>query len=71
MHKCDFCRNESMCSGIQRSECILEDYSRFELERNSTDDETAITKLLVNAGGVFNPRAVAKYLVKNGVGMKG
>ena len=71
MHKCDFCKNEPMCSGVQRSECIIRDYLRFEVERSPADDEIAITRLLIEAGGVFNPRAVAKYLIKNGVGMKG
>ena len=71
MRKCDFCKNEPMCSGVQRSECIVRDYSRFKMERSPADDETTIVRLLVEAGGVFNPTAVAKYLVKNGVGMKG
>lgn len=70
MHKCDWCKNESECSGVQRSECIVRDYFRFEIERNPADEETAIARLLIEAGGVFNPRAVAKHLVKNGVGMR-
>lgn len=71
MHKCDFCKNDSECSGVQRSECIVRDYFRFEIERSPADVETVITRLLIEAGGVFNPRAVAKHLIKNGVGMKG
>ncbi|RKJ75622.1 hypothetical protein D7X33_16515 [Butyricicoccus sp. 1XD8-22] len=71
MQKCDFCKNDSNCSGIQRSECIIRDYFRFEFEQTSVDDETAITRLIMEAGGVFNPRAVARYLIQNGVGMKG
>mgnify|MGYP007055616220 CR=1 FL=1 len=67
MNKCD----DSKCSGVQRSECIVRDYFRFEIERSPADEETAITRLLIEAGGVFNPRAVAKHLVAHGVVMKG
>lgn len=71
MIKCDFCKNEDSCGGVQRSECIVRDFFRFEAERTSADDETAITRLIIEAGGVLNPQAVAKHLVQNGVGMKG
>lgn len=71
MRKCDFCKNELTCSGVNRSECIVRDYFRFEIERTPADEETRITRLLVEAGGVFNPRAVAKHLVAHGVVMKG
>lgn len=71
MRKYDFCKNELTCSGVNRSECIVRDYCRFEIERTPTDEETTMTRLLVEAGGVFNPRAVAKHLVAHGVVMKG
>ena len=71
MRKCDFCKNELTCSGVNRSECIVRDYFRFEIEQTPADEETRITRLLVEAGGVFNPRAVAKHLVAHGVVMKG
>ena len=71
MRKCDFCANESNCSGVQRSECIIRDYSRFEIERTPVDEQAAITRLLVEIGGVSNPHMVAKHLVQNGIGMKG
>lgn len=71
MRKCDFCKNELTCSGVNRSECIVRDYCRFEIERTPTDEETTMTRLLVEAGGVFNARAVAKHLVAHGVVMKG
>lgn len=71
MKKCDFCKNDSNCYGVQRNECIVRDFFRFEAERTPTDDETAIMRLIMEVGGVPNPRAVAKYLVHNGVGMKG
>lgn len=71
MNKCDWCKNDSKCSGVKRSECIVRDYFRFEIEQSPADEETAITSLLVEAGGVFNPRAVAKHLVAHGVVMKG
>lgn len=70
MHKCDFCKNDAKCSGVQRSECIVRDFFRFEVERSAAEDETVITRLLIEAGGVFNPRAVARHLVKNGVCIK-
>lgn len=38
-----------------------------DVQDNTTNEETALTWLLIEAGGVFNPRAVAQYLVKNGV----
>lgn len=66
-----FLQNELTCSGVNRSECIVRDYCRFEIERTPTDEETTMTRLLVEAGGVFNPRAVAKHLVAHGVVMKG
>lgn len=69
MRKCDWCKNDSECSGVQRSECIVRDYFRFETERSPADVETVITRLLIEAGVVFNPRAVAKHLIANGVGM--
>lgn len=71
MRKCDFCKNELTCSGVNRSECIVRDYFRFEIERTPADEETTITRLLVGAGGAFNPRAVAKHLVAHDVVMKG
>ena len=71
MYKCDFCKNDQKCTGVQRSECIVRDFFRFEVERSVADEETAITRLLIEAGEVFNPIAVAQYLVKNGVCMKG
>lgn len=71
MNKCDWCKNDSKCSGVKRSECIVRDYFRFEIGQSPADEETAITRLLVEAGGVFNPRAVAKHLVAHGVVMKG
>ena len=71
MNKCDWCKNGSKCSGVQRSECIVRDYFRFEIEWPPAADETAITRLLIEAGGVSNPRAVAKHLVAHGVVMKG
>ena len=43
MHKCDWCKNDSECSGVQRSECIIGDYFRFERELNEfeLDDKAA------------------------------
>ena len=71
MRKCDFCKNDTKCSGVQRSECIIRDFFRFEMERSAVDErEAVITRLLIEAGGVFNPRAVARHLVKNGVCIK-
>lgn len=69
MRKCDFCKHYGDCQGVQRSECIVRDFLRFEAERTPTDDETAITRLIIEAGGVSNPREIAKYLVRNGVGI--
>ncbi len=71
MNKCDWCKNGSKCSGVQRSECIVRDYFRFEIGWTPAAEETAITRLLIEAGGVSNPRAVAKHLVAHGVVMKG
>lgn len=70
MHKCDFCEHDRNCSGVGRSECIVRDFFKFEPERSPTDDEKTIIRLLIEVGGVFNPTAVAKHLVKNGIGQR-
>ncbi len=70
MHKCDFCEHDRECRGVQRSECIVRDYLRFKPEQSPADDERVIVRLLIEIGGVFNPTAVAKHLVKNGIGQK-
>lgn len=70
MRKCDFCQHDSRCSGVQRSECIVRDFYHFEVERTPADDETTIARLIAAFGGVPLPMALAKYLVRNGVGIK-
>ena len=70
MRKCDFCEHDRNCSGVERSECIVRDFFKFEPERYPTDDEKTIIRLLIEVGGVFNPTAVAKHLVKNGIGQR-
>lgn len=37
MRKCDFCKNELTCSGVNRSECIVRDFYNFEAERTPTE----------------------------------
>lgn len=69
MNKCDWCKNDSVCSAARRRECIVRDNFWFEMETSSTDDENAIVRLLVSAG-VSRPQKVAEYLVNNGVVMK-
>lgn len=70
MHKCDFCEHDRNCGGVQRSECIVRDFFRFTPEKSTADDEKIIIRLLIEVGGVFNPTAVAKHLVKNGIGQR-
>ena len=47
MRKCDFCKNELTCSGVNRSECIVRDFYNFEAERTPADDVTTITRLIM------------------------
>lgn len=70
MHKCDFCEHDRNCGGVQRSECIVRDFFRFTPEKSPADDEKIIIRLLIEVGGAFNPTAVAKHLVKNGIGQR-
>lgn len=65
MRKCDFCKNELTCSGVNRSECIVRDFYNFEAERTPTDDVTTITRLIMECQ-TLDPVAIAKYLVQNG-----
>lgn len=71
MHKCDFCRKNSVCYGVRRSECLLRDNMFFEVEQTPADDATVIARLLAEYRGAFAPQQVATYLVGHGVGMKG
>lgn len=71
MHKCDFCRKDSVCYGVRRSECLLRDNLFFEVEQTPADDATAIARLLTAYRGTFAPQQVATYLVDHGVGVKG
>lgn len=43
MRKCDFCKNELTCSGVNRSECIVRDFYNFEAERTPADDVTRMS----------------------------
>ena len=70
MRKCDFCEHDRNCSEVQRRECIVRDFFKFEPEQSPADDERTIIRLLIEVGGVFNPTAVAKHLVKNGIGQR-
>lgn len=70
MHKCDFCQKDSQCSGVQRSECIVRDYLNFKPERKDFDDVSAITNLILQYGGVHNPKWLAEFLVHNGIGRR-
>lgn len=69
MRKCDFCKNELTCSGVNRSECIVRDFYNFEAERTPADDVTTITRLIMGCQ-TLDPVAIAKYLVQNGVSAK-
>lgn len=69
MRKCDFCKNELTCSGVNRSECIVRDFYNFEAERTPADDVTTITRLIMECQPL-DPVAIAKYLVQNGVSTK-
>ena len=64
MRKCDFCKNELTCSGVNRSECIVRDFYNFEAERTPADDVTIITRLIMECQ-TLDPVAIAKYLVQN------
>lgn len=46
-------------------------FRTLRVKQGCEDEEAVITRLLIEAGGVFCPRGVARYLIKNGVCMKG
>ncbi len=70
MHKCDFCQKDSQCSGVQRSECLVRDYLYFKPERTSSDDVGEITQLILQYGRCDEPRKLAEFLVRNGIGRR-
>lgn len=70
MNKCDFCKNDSNCSVAKRRECIVRDYFWFEFERAQEDDTKTIAGLLFDYHGNSNPEEIAKYLVRNNIGLK-
>lgn len=70
MHKCDFCQKYSKCSGVQRSECLVRDYLYFKPERTSSDDVGEITQLILQYGRYDDPRRLAEFLVRNGIGRR-
>ena len=51
------------------SECLVRDHLYFQMEQTPADNEKTITRLLLAAGGVAEPRRVAQYLIQNGVGI--
>lgn len=53
MRKCDFCKNELTCSGVNRSECIVRDFYNFEAERTPADDVTTITRLIMGCQTLY------------------
>ena len=59
MRKCDFCKNELTCSGVNRSECIVRDFYNFEAERTPADDVTTITRLIMGCQ-TLDPVAIAR-----------
>lgn len=70
MHKCDFCQKDSQCSGVHRSECHVRDYLYFKPERTSSDDVSEITCLILQYGRYDDPRGLAEFLVRNGMGRR-
>lgn len=67
MHKCDFCKYDPTCSGVNRSECIVRDYFGFEAEQDPDDDVKSIARLITECHACSNPMAIAQYLVRCGV----
>lgn len=69
MQRCDFCKKESSCFGVNRSECIIRDFFNFEAERTPADDVKTITGLIMECR-TLDPVTVARHLVRNGVGVQ-
>ena len=75
MRKCDWCKNDADCRGVERSECIVRDYMNFSMSQDCSKNPHKAKLMALLRGHSIDTEEdveyVADMLLRNGVIVKG